>query len=95
MISHQNTHTPHTHPFPQKIKWQPRVPRHIILLSGSRLFDSGANNNDKKRLALAVMVNRFRSQSSPYFRAHPVFVSCLNMIMNQMQNDDQRVSGEA
>ncbi|XP_071106075.1 uncharacterized protein [Haliotis cracherodii] len=56
--------------------------------TGSKLFNSSQDNNDKKRMSLLVMIYKFRSKSSKYFRAHPVFVSCLQQILNDLQNED-------
>ncbi|XP_067670935.1 uncharacterized protein [Haliotis asinina] len=58
--------------------------------TGSKLFDSSVGNTDKLRLSLLVMVHNFRSKSSNYFRAHPVFISCLQLILNDLQNENTR-----
>ncbi|XP_050391144.1 uncharacterized protein LOC126810218 [Patella vulgata] len=57
--------------------------------TGSYLFDAGVDGNEKKRLSLSVLVQDFKSANSRYFRAHPAFISCVQKVMMDLQNQDK------
>ena len=61
----------------------------MIFYLGSYVFD--ANQYGDTRLTFDIAVKDFRSQNSRYFRTHPVFMECLQLIFSYMDDKDKKV----
>lgn len=60
--------------------------------TGSKLFKVGDEGvTDSKRLTLNLDVASFRDKDFSYFRAHPVFMACVQKAWNEVQNGGRKM----
>ncbi|KAJ8313017.1 hypothetical protein KUTeg_010390 [Tegillarca granosa] len=58
--------------------------------TGSYLLKS-TNELDQATLSLNIQIQNFRSVSSVYFRAHPVFISCIQNVITSLRKQNLKV----